>query len=240
MGALINFGLIIVGSFIGLLLKKVIKKDLTDMLMTGMGVSLIIIAIIGVIPTMLSITSENKITSNGTLLLIISIFVGSIIGYLLHISDRLDRFGTWLERKFKLESFSSSFVTSTLFFCVGAMAILGSIEEGINGDLSILIVKSVIDMIVAIVFASTLGYGVIFSAIPVLIYEGILILCGGLLQPVIATELGTNIINGVCMVGYVIILAVAINMLGIKKIKTGDLVPAMFIPIIYYLILSLF
>ncbi len=243
MGALVNFGTIIVGGLLGVLFKKRIKQELTDLLITSMSICLVFVAIIGIIPRMITISSEENgeflIESHGTLCLIISLFVGTLVGHFLKINDNLDKFGIWVENKLKLNGFSEGFVPSTLFFCVGAMAILGSIQEGVYHKYDILICKSVIDFTVAIAMGSSLGYGVIFSAIPILLYEGGLTLCAKALQGVLVTEVGANILNGICMVGYVIIFAIALNMMKIKTIKTGDLIPAMLIPIIYYLILSL-
>lgn len=243
MGALVNFGTIIVGGLLGILLKRKIKQELTDLLITSMSICLIFVAIIGIIPRMITITSGEDggflIESHGTLCLIISLFLGTLIGHFLKINDNLDKFGVWVQNKFKLNGFSEGFVSSTLFFCVGAMAILGAIQEGVYHKYDILICKSVIDFTVAIALSASLGYGVIFSAIPILLYEGGLTLCAKALQGVLTTEVGYNILNGVCMVGYAIIFAIALSMMKIKKIKTGDLIPAMLIPIIYYLILSL-
>ena len=242
MGALVNFGTIIVGGLLGVALKKRIKKDLTDLLITSMSICLIFVAIIGIIPRMITINSNENgeffMQSHGTLCLIISMFLGSLIGYFLKINDNLDKFGNWLQNKFKLNNFSEGFVSASLFFCVGAMSILGAIQEGVYHKYDVLICKSVIDFTVAIALGASLGYGVIFSAIPILLYEGGLILCAGSLQNLLNTTVGENILNGICMVGYVIIFAIALNMMNIKKIKTGDLLPAILVPIIYYLILS--
>jgi uncharacterized protein len=237
MGALVNFGTIIVGGLLGVLLKKKIKQELTDSLITVMGICLIFVAIIGIIPRMITIT-DGEMSSHGTLCLIISMFLGTLIGHFLKINDNLDKFGGWIQRKFKLSNFSQGFVPATLFFCIGAMAILGSIQEGVYHKYDILICKSIIDFITALALGASLGYGVIFASIPILVYEGALTLCASALEGVLSSTLGTNIINGICMVGYAIILAIAFNMMGIKKIKAGDLVPSMLIPILYYWILS--
>lgn len=243
MGALVNFGTIIVGSLLGVLLKKRIKKDLTDLLITAMCICLIFVAIIGIIPRMITISDneagEFEMQSHGTLCLIVSMFLGAVIGHLLKINDNLDKFGAWCQNKLKLNNFSEGFVSATLFFCVGAMGILGSIQEGVYHKYDILICKSVIDFTMAIAMGASLGYGVVFSAIPILLYEGGLTLFAGALQGLLKTVVGENILNGICMVGYAIIFAIALNMMNIKKIKTGDLLPAILIPIVYYLILSL-
>jgi len=240
MGALINFGAIIVAGIIGTLLKKKIKQDLTDTLLVVMAICLIFVSVIGIVPTMIKVdTNTGSLKSSGTLCLIISMFLGTIIGYFLKINDHIEHFGTWLETRFKLHGFGAGFVPSTLFFCIGAMAIVGSIQEGVYGKFDILIAKSVIDFVTALALSASLGYGVIFASIPILVYEGILTLCAHQLEGAINGALGAQMLNGICMVGYAIILAIAINMLGFKKIKSGDLVPAMFIPMLYYWILSL-
>lgn len=241
MGALLNFALIIVGGFLGVLLKKKIKEDLTDLLISTMSIALIFIAIVGIIPRMIDIKNvDNTITMNvhGTFCLSISLFLGAIIGHLLKINENLDRFGTYIQNRFKLANFSQGFVSATLFFCVGAMAILGSIQEGIYHKYDLLICKSMIDFVTALALGASLGYGVIFSSMPILLYEGGLTLCAKVLEESLNTTLGNNILNGVCMVGYAIIFAIALSMMNIKKLKTGNLIPAMLVPIIYYLVLN--
>src|SRR5574344_283327 len=240
MGALINFGLIIVGGLIDTLLKRKVKEDLTDTLLLVMAICLVFVSIIGIIPTMIKVDPDTgAFKSSGTLCLIISMFLGTIIGYLLKINAHIEQFGGWIERKLNLHGFTQGFVPATLFFCIGAMAIVGCIQEGVYGKFDILIAKSIIDFVTALALSASLGYGVIFSSIPILIYEGLLTLCAHSLEGALASTLGTQMLNGVCMVGYAIILGIALNMLGIKKIKSGDLVPAMLIPMLYYWILSL-
>jgi len=238
MGALLNFGTIIVGGLLGVLLKNKVHKDLTDFLITVMGICLIFISIIGIIPKMITI-EDGVLKTAGTLCLIVSMFLGSIIGYFCKLNDNLDKFGNWFERKFKLSNFSAGFIPASLFFCIGAMAIVGSIQEGVYHKYDILICKSIIDFVTALALSAALGYGVIFSAIPILLYEGGLTLGAHALEGWLSNPLGAQMLNGVCMVGYAIILAIALNMMGIKKIKSGDLVPAMLIPILYYLVLNL-
>lgn len=240
MGALINCVLIILGGLTGTLLKRKVKQDFTETLLLVMAICIIFVAIIGIIPTMLHIDlTTGKISSTGTLCLIISMFLGTIIGYILKINYHIEQFGGWIERKLNLHGFTQGFVPATLFVCIGAMAIVGSIQEGVYGKYDILIAKSIIDFVTALALSASLGYGVMFSGIPILIYEGLLTLCAHWLEGALGTTLGAQMLNGVCMVGYAIILGIGLNMLGIKKIKSGDLIPAMFVPMLYYWILSL-
>ncbi|MGP1414247.1 MAG: DUF554 domain-containing protein [Bacillales bacterium] len=235
MGALLNFASVIVGGLIGLILKKKIKENLTEMLITVMALSLIFVAITGIIPTMIKI-NNNKLEAVGVLCLILSVFIGSLIGYALKINDNLDRFGGWIEKKMNLANFSTGFITATLFFCVGAMGILASIQEGVEHKYDIFFCKAIIDFVTSMAFTASLGYGVIFSSIPILLYEGGLTLAAKNMQSILQTPLGNDILSGVCMVGYLIIFAIALNMMKIKKIKCGDLLPAMFVPILYYIV----
>ena len=235
MGSLINGALIVVGGFIGLIIKKGLKDDMREILVDVLGVLLIIVGIVGIVPTMISVQDGKLITSD-LLLLIISLIVGAFVGQLINIDKHLNNLGMRLETKMKKPGFSRGFVAGTIFFCVGAMAIVGSLTEGLTGDPSILISKSIIDLITAVIFGSTMGFGVMFSAIPIIIYEGALTLLAKVLEPYM-TEL---LINQICMVGYAIIFCIGIDFLDLKKIKSANLIPALFVPIIYFLICSLF
>ncbi|MBQ0125811.1 MAG: DUF554 domain-containing protein, partial [Clostridiales bacterium] len=151
-----------------------------------------------------------------------------VIGTLLKIDERLEALGEKIENKLGHgESFAKSFVSSTLLFCVGAMAIVGSLDAGLTGDNSTLFAKSILDGISSIIFASTLGFGVIFSIVPLILYQGGIALLAGVIAPV----LSQNTITGMKLVGSLLIVALSLNMLNITKIKVANLVPAVFLPI---------
>lgn len=193
--------------------------------MDGIGLTIVVIGIMG------SIKSQN------TILVIISIVLGSIIGEAINIQKKLDNLGDRLESYFGKgdSNFSKGFVTASLIYCVGAMAIVGSLESGLSGNYSTLFAKSIIDGITSIILASTLGIGVAFSAIPILLYQGSITLLATYLKDLLSEQAITEMTS----VGGILIIAIGINILGIKKIKVGNMLPAIFIPLIYFSLISL-
>ncbi len=225
-GVLVNVLSIIIGGVIGLILHKGLNEKIKKVVMQAIGLSVIVIGISGAIIT------EN------VLLLVLSLVIGAVIGTLLKIEDRLDQFGKHIETKYAKsnDKFAKGFITASLIYCVGAMAILGSIEAGVQGDNTTLFIKSILDGVTAIIFTATLGYGVIFSGISVFLYQGTIVLLGTWLQDFLTPQM----INETSAVGSVLILAIGLNMLELKRIHVGDMLPAVFIPIVWYLISGLF
>ncbi len=233
-GTLVNAAAVIIGGLIGLILKKGIKEAYTDGINKVLGLSVLIIGLNGVISNMFMV-SDGKLSSSGELLLIVFLVVGTLIGEMLKLDDRFSRFCKGIETKFKSEGFASGFINGTVLFCVGAMSIIGSINDGLTGDSSILLVKSALDFVNAIIFGATLGYGVIFVFIPIIIYQGGISLLAGALSGILQGELLTQI----CMVGYAIIMAIGLNFILVKKFKTLNMVPALILPVVYHYILVL-
>jgi len=173
----------------------------------------------------------DAINTTNPLLLIISLVFGSLIGQWINIELRLERLGNSLQKKFKNDSgFSKGFVTTSLIYCVGAMAILGSLQSGLTGDHTKLYVKASLDGITAIIFASTLGIGVLFSSVPVFIYQGLITLTASFVKDLLVDI----VIIEMAAVGGILIIGIGINILEIKKIKVANMLPSVFIPIIYY------
>ncbi len=238
LGTLGNIVLVLMGSTLGFLLKGRLKKRYQDTIMKGLGLAVMFIGISGALEGILVI-KDGRIISTNIMLMIISLAVGGLIGEFIDVETRLDNVGEWLKRKLKVnqdknKDFVEGFVNSSLLFCVGAMAIIGSLRDGLNGDPSMLLAKGVIDGVVAIFFASTLGIGVFFSVIPVGIYQGIITIAGGFIEPLLSERLILNL----SFVGSILIFAIGINMIFGKKIKTGNLLPAIFVPIVYEIILN--
>lgn len=231
-GTLVNAAAVIIGGLIGLVLKKGIKEAYTDGINKVLGLSVLIIGLNGVISNMFTV-SDGKLSSSGELLLIVFLVVGTLIGEMLKLDDRFGRFCKGIETKFKSEGFASGFINGTVLFCVGAMSIIGSINDGLTGDSSILLVKSALDFVNAIIFGATLGYGVIFVFIPIIIYQGGISLLAGALSGILQGELLTQI----CMMGYAIIMAIGLNFILVKKFKTLNMVPALILPVVYHYIL---
>jgi uncharacterized membrane protein YqgA involved in biofilm formation len=225
-GVIVNVIAIIIGSSIGLLLKKGLPEKIKTIVIQAIGLATVAIGIADAIKT------ENP------LLLILSLVIGGIIGTLLMIDHRLEKVGEYAESKFSGQEsegngFAKGFVLATLVYCIGAMAIVGSIEAGVQGDYSTLYIKSLLDGVTAIIFTSTLGIGVMFSIIPVFIYQGTMVLLGIQLEPLLTDQMITEM----SAVGGILIFAIGLNLLNIKKLNLGDLLPAIFIPIIYFLII---
>lgn len=220
LGTIVNSIAIIGGSILGILLRNGIKDEYKSTIMDGIGLSVVIIGIIG------GIKSENII------LVIASIVIGGLIGEVIGIEKKLDNLGDKLQKSFAKgdSNFTKGFVTSSLVYCIGAMAIIGALESGIQGNHETLFAKSILDGISAIIFGSTLGIGVTFSAIPVFLYQGTITLLSNSIKDILTPE----VINEMSAVGGILIMAIGINILEIKKIKIGNLLPAVFVPLIYY------
>ncbi|ADL52436.1 DUF554 domain-containing protein [Clostridium cellulovorans] len=220
LGTIINFLSILLGGIIGLLLKGKLSEKISTTIVNGLALCVLYIGISGVLK------------SNNTLLVVISIALGAFIGEVIDIDKRINSLGIKLEKSLKTYnqgSISEGFVTSTLLFCVGAMAIVGSLESGLKGNHSIIYTKSILDGVSSIIFASSLGIGVLISSISVLVYQGIIVLGASSLTNILSPEVVTEI----SAVGSLLILGLGLNMLGIVKIKVANLLPAMLIPIIY-------
>ena len=240
LGTLGNIVLILIGSTIGIILKGGLKKRFQDTIMSALGLAVMFIGISGALKGLLTVEGSGLSTVN-TMLMIVSLAIGALIGEIIDIEAKLDKVGEWIKKTLKVEGekgqgFVESFVNSSLLFCVGAMAIIGSLEDGLSGDPSMLLAKGFIDGVVAIFFASTLGYGVFFSVIPIGIYQGIITFSARYIEPFLNDRLVANI----SFVGSILIFGIGINMLFGKKIKCGNILPAVLVPIAYEIILGLF
>ena len=233
-GTLVNCAAVIAGGAIGLLFKKGIKESFTESINKSLGIAVLIIGLNGVISNMFTV-KDGKPSSSGELLLVIFLVLGTLIGEILGLDDKFKKFSEGIEKKFGKGGFSSGFISSTLLFCIGAMAIIGSLNDGLKNDSSILFVKSALDFTSAIVLGATLGFGVMFSAIPILLYQGGITLLAGALGGLLQGEL----LEQVCFVGYAIIVAIGLNFILEKKFKTLNMVPAIFLPVVYHYILML-
>jgi len=231
LSVLVNVVAILVGGAVGLLLKKGIPEHFSKAIMMGIGLVVMYIGISG------ALQGENPIV------IVISISLGVAVGTALKIDERLNALGQKLEEKVSKgksdgkTSIAQGFVTSSLLFCVGAMAIVGSINSGLTGDHSIIFTKSAIDLISAIVLTVTLGVGVLFSAVAVFIYQGALVLLSQLLRPLLESY---SLIAEINCTGSIIIVALGLNMLGATKVKVADFLPAIFITPVVYMIVGLF
>jgi uncharacterized membrane protein YqgA involved in biofilm formation len=233
-GTIVNVVAIVFGALIGLLFKKRISEHISKAVMRIEGVAVGIIGLNGVISSMF-VADGSKLEYSGGLMLLISLVAGCIVGELLKIDDRMNHFGDVVESKTGKGDFSKGFITATMFFCIGAMSIIGSLNDGLTGDSSILLVKSLMDFTTAIVLASTLGFGVGFAAIPVLVFQGLITL----LAHQISSYITDGLLENICMIGYTLVLCIGINLLLDAKIKVANLLPALAGPIIYEIFISL-
>ena len=221
LGTIVNALAIIVGGIIGLLFKNVIPEKISESLLKTTGLAVIAIGIT------LIFRGENFT------LLIISLILGTIIGETIDIEGMLEKFGAYIESKMKNKesNVALGFVTCTLVYCVGSMAIIGSIQSGLTGNHDILFSKALIDGITSVSMAVSMGVGVIFSSISVFVYQGIITTLASLMQALLSEV----VVNEMTAIGGVIIMGIGLNFLEIKRIKVGNLLPAIFLPIIYYM-----
>lgn len=218
LGVFVNVATVFIGSLVGLLLKKGIPDKVTGALMAGIGLCTIYIGISG------ALNGEN------TLVLILSMAIGTIIGTLLDIDGQLNRIAAYVESKFKQENGQvtvvEGFVTASLLFCVGAMTIVGSLQAGLTGDCEMLFTKATLDLISSCVLAASLGIGVMLSDIFVFVFQGGLVL----LARVIAPFLTDYAIHEMTCAGSVLIIALGLNLIGVTKIKVANYLPVLLIP----------
>lgn len=230
LGTIINTLAIVAGGAGGALFGKFLKEDVQDTLTKCCGVSTLFIAITGALEQMLSV-ENGKIVSSGAMLVILSLTIGAVIGELADLEGAFERFGEWLKQKTgnaKDRKFVEAFVTASLTVCIGAMAIVGSIQDGITGDYSILATKAVLDFIIIMVMSCSLGRGAVFSAIPVAVLQGGVTALAGLVRPLMTDAALANL----SMVGNVLIFCVGINLVWGKKVRVANLLPAIVIAVI--------
>ena len=225
LGVLINVITVIIGSSIGLLFKKGIPEKVSHAAMVGLGACTVYIGITG------SLSGEN------VLILIAAVVLGAIIGTLLNIDGGISALAEKVETKFKKDgsnvSIAEGIISATLLFCVGSMTVTGSIQAGLTGDNSILITKAMLDLVSSMMLASSLGIGVLLSAVAVFVIQGGLVLLAGMLAPVMSV----GAINEMTCAGSILIIMIGTNLMGITKIKVADYLPAiLFAPVIYNLI----
>ncbi len=222
LGTIVNSITVMVGCLCGLIVKGRLTENISTTIMNGLALCTLYIGISG------------ALNGGDTLIMIISVAVGALIGEIIDIDKRLNNLGNYLESKFNNKkenniSIAEGFITSSLLFCVGAMTIVGALESGLKGNHDTLFTKSVLDLVSSIIFTSSLGIGVIFSAITVFVYQGLITIGAGFLSGVLSDYVITNM----SAVGGLLIIGLAFNMLGITKIKIANLLPAIFLPAIF-------
>ncbi|MBO5059630.1 MAG: DUF554 domain-containing protein [Clostridia bacterium] len=220
LGTFVNMAAVVAGGSLGLILNSRFPKHLSDSLMKALGLCTLLIGITGILK------GENQ------LITIISMAVGTVIGELLDLDGKLNTLGLFLQNKFKKDgsrvSVAEGFINASLLFCVGAMSIIGSLQSGLTGDNQMIYTKSLLDFTSSIIFASTLGIGVLFASAPILVYQGSIVLLAHYLAPFLTD----SVIAEMTCVGSLIIIGLGFNMLGLTKLKIMNYVPAIFLPVI--------
>lgn len=225
LGTIVNALAIIAGGITGLLFSRGIPEHYKVTVQNGVGLSVVLIGI------------KSALVADNLLVVIISIVIGSICGELARIENRLEQLGNYLEKNVANRNgdtgestFAKGFVTASLVFCVGSMAIVGSLESGLTGNHQTLFAKSVLDGVTSIIFASTMGLGVVFSAVAVFIYQGAITLTAVFMK----SFLVATTVQEMTSAGGLLILAIGLNMLGLTRIRVGNMLPAIFMPLLYF------
>ncbi|WP_312810418.1 DUF554 domain-containing protein [Sedimentibacter sp.] len=222
LGTIVNAAAVIVGGLIGIFFKNVIPEKLSEALLKASGLAVIAVGV------KLSLVGENLT------LLIMSVIIGSGMGEFINIEGKLDKLGEYVESKMKNKgsNVTLGFVTCTLIYCVGSMSIVGAIQSGLTGNHEILFSKALLDGIMSITMAVSMGMGVVLSGLSVLVYQGTITLLAQFMQSLLSDVVVTEM----TAIGGVLIMAIGLNFLEIKRIKVGNMLPAIFLPILYYLI----
>ena len=224
LGTIINFAAIIAGGIIGMLFGRFVPDRLQDGLIKTCGISVLFIGIAGALEKMLSVEGQ-ALTSGGTMLVVGCLSLGTLVGELLNIEAGFERFGSWLKQKTgnaKEIGFVDAFVNASFTICIGAMAIVGAIEDGISGNWSILGAKAILDLVIIMVMTCAMGKGCIFSAIPVAILQGSVTLLARLLQPLMTAAALWNL----SMIGSILIFCVGVNLVWGKTVRVANMLPA--------------
>ncbi|MFS0766735.1 MULTISPECIES: DUF554 domain-containing protein [Peribacillus] len=219
LGALVNGACILIGSILGMFLQHIPEK-IKETVMSGIGLAVMVLGL------------QMGFKSDNFLVVILSIVGGAVLGEWMNLEAKLNSLGNWLERRMKAKegsSISQGFVTATLIFGIGAMAIIGALDSGIRNDHDVLITKAIIDGFTALVLASTLGIGVLFSAFPIILYEGLMAIFSRQINTMIPTALMDSFILEMTATGGVMILAIGLNIIGVTKIRVANLLPGIMI-----------
>lgn len=230
LGTIVNTAAVIVGGLLGLVLKNGIAKRFEKILMQGLGLATIFIGISGVLKYML-VLENGSLSTRGTMLLIFSLVIGCLLGQWIDIESKMEAIGVKLKAAVRVKNdnrFVEGFVTASLIICVGAMAIVGSMQDGLSGDCSMLIAKALLDFVLVAILAAAYGVGVVFSAIPIFVYQGAITLIAALFGSVIRDIL----IEELSFVGSALIFCVGANLVREKTFRVANMLPALLIPIV--------
>lgn len=230
LGTILNVVAILVGGIIGLVFSRAISPRYQETLMQAIGVCVIFVGIGGAVEGMMTVTAD-RLQSGGTMMIVISYAVGSLVGEWINLEQRIEQFGSWLKVKTgnaKEKRFVDAFVTASLTVCIGAMAIVGSIQDGLSGDYSTLALKAILDMVIICVMSASMGRGCLFSALPVGILQGTVTLLARAIQPIMTDAALTNL----SLTGSILIFCVGVNLLWEKKLKVANMLPSIVVAVL--------
>ena len=229
LGTIINTVAVILGGMLGIVLKNGITKRFEKILMQANGLAVIFIGISGALKYML-VVEDSNISTQGTMLMIFSLVIGSLIGEWINIEAKMEIIGEKLKNAVKIKNdnrFVDGFVTTSLIICIGAMAIVGSMQDGLTGDSSMLVAKSLLDFVIVVILTATYGIGAAFSAIPIFVYQGSITLIAALFGSVISDVL----ISELSFVGSTLVFCVGVNLVREKTFRVANMLPALLVPI---------
>lgn len=232
LGTLINVGGIVGGGLIGYLAGSRLKPELRETLINMTGVGVMVLGLGGALAQMLSVSADGTLETQGTMMMILCLALGAVLGELMQLEAKVVRFGEWLKVKSHStgdSAFVDSFVSASCTVCIGAMAVIGSFQDGISGDYSTLAAKAVLDAIIICVMSASQGRGSIFSAVPVGIVQGLLTLVGYL----IGDFLPTASLNNLSFVGSILIFCVGLNLLRTKQIRVANALPSIVLAVVW-------
>lgn len=231
LGTLINGAAVIVGGILGLIFKKGLKQRFQDTLMQALGLAVIFVGGSGTLKEIFEV-QNTQLNITGTMMMVVSLVLGALLGEWINIERHTERFGNFLKRKVKSENdsgFIEGFVVTSLTICVGAMAVVGALQDGLTGDFSMLCTKAVLDAVIVVIFAAAFGKGAIFSVIPLVVFQGLITVFARLIQPFM-TEAA---ISDLSLVGSMLIFCVGVNLMFKTKIKVANMLPSLIIVVIY-------
>ena len=231
LGTLMNVTGIVLGGLFGMLFGRWIKPRVQETLNGAIGVCVLFLGVAGCLQEMYTVVSDG-LESGGTMMMIVSMVLGALVGEALDLEGKIERFGEYLKRRTKSDgdaSFVGGFVTASLTVCIGAMAVVGAIQDGIRGDYSILMVKALLDMLIIAVMAAALGKGCLFSAIPVALLQGSITLLARWLEPLMTEQALSNL----SLTGSILIFCVGVNLAFGKKFRVANMLPAIVVAVVW-------
>lgn len=231
LGTILNTAGVLAGGLLGLLFGKAMKDSIRETVIKANGLCVLFIGISGVLDEMFTV-ENGRLSAHGTMRMAACLALGAFIGELINIDGLFERFGEWLKKKTGSsgeKSFVNGFVTTSLTVCIGAMAIVGAIQDGLHGDYSLLAVKSVLDLVTVLIMTASLGKGCIFSVIPVILIQGLFTLCAKFIEPIMTEAALSNL----SLTGSVLIFAIGLNLVLNTKIRVANMLPAIVLSVIW-------